>query len=203
MLVSRLLLAVVCAAPMVVACSVGGVSGPASEGSSPVIRSASASRSGPGPAPSFPATTLPGSPDIRKALDAAAFVTPSGQIVCELLASGARCDYFAQDKAWDAPEPANCDLNWGWSLYVDRTAGTSCVGDTIVTTAALNSGFDTWRKPADPTVDWSGIALAALPYGSTLLVDTFRCDSATTGVTCQNQSTGHGFFMSRESYRFF
>jgi len=188
---------------MVAACSVGGVSGPASEGSSPVIRSASASRSGPGPAPSFPATTLPGSPDIRKALDAAAFVTPSGQIVCELLASGARCDYFAQDKAWDAPEPANCDLNWGWSLYVDRTAGTSCVGDTIVTTAALNSGFDTWRKPADPTVDWNGIALAALPYGSTLLVDTFRCDSATTGVTCQNQSTGHGFFMSREAYRFF
>jgi hypothetical protein len=203
MLVSRLLLVVVCAAPMVAACSVGGVSGPASPGSSPVTTSASASRSGPGPAPSFTATTLPGSPDNRKALDAAAFVTPSGQIVCELLASGARCDYFAQDKTWDAPEPANCDLNWGWSLYVDRAAGTSCVGDTIVTTAALSSGFDTWRKPDDPTVDWNGVALAALPYGSTLLVDPFRCDSAPTGVTCQNQTTGHGFFMSRESYRFF
>ena len=203
MRVSRLLLVVVCAVPLVAACSVGGVSGPASEGPSSVVRSASASRSGPGPAPSFPATTLSGSPDIRKALDAAAFVTPSGQIVCELLASGARCDYFAQDRAWDAPEPANCDLNWGWSLYVDRTAGTNCVGDTIVTTAALNSGLDTWRKPADPSVDWNGIALAALPYGSALLVDTFRCDSATTGVTCQNQSTGHGFFMSRESYRIF
>ena len=188
---------------MVAACSVGGASGPASEGSSPVIRSPSASRSGPGPAPSFPATTLPGTTDIRKALDAAAFVTPSGQIVCVLLGSGVRCDYFAQDRAWDAPEPANCDLNWGWSLYVDRAPGTSCVGDTIVTTAALDSGFETWRKPADPTVDWNGVALAALPYGSPLLVDTFRCDSATTGVTCQNQSTGHGFFMSRESYRFF
>lgn len=62
---------------------------------------------------------------------------------------------------------------------------------------------DRRRKPADPTVDWNGIALAALPYGSTLLVDTFRCDSATTGVTFQNQSTGHGFFMSRESCRIF
>jgi hypothetical protein len=54
-----------------------------------------------------------------------------------------------------------------------------------------------------PAVDWNGIALAALPYGSTLLVDTFRCDSATTGATFQNQSTGHGFFMSRESCRIF
>jgi len=193
----------ICAAPLFAACAVGA-SVPSSGPTSPaVVTSAPASRIGPGPAPSFPPTTFPGSPDIRKALDAAAFVSPSGQIVCELLASGARCDYFAQDKAWTAPEPGNCDLSWGWSLHVDRTAGTSCVGDTIVTTAALNSGFDTWRKPADPTVDWNGIALAVLPYGSTLLVDTFRCDSATTGVTCQNQSTGHGFFMSRESYRFF
>jgi hypothetical protein len=203
MRVSRLLLLVVCAALLVSACSVGAVSGPESGGPSSVVGSAPASRIGPGPAPSFPTTILPGSPGTRKALDAAAFVTPSGQIVCELLASGARCDYYAQDRAWDAPEPANCDLNWGWSLYVDRTAATSCVGDTIVTKAALDSGFDTWRKPTDPTVDWNGIALAALPYGSALVVDTFRCDSATTGVTCQNQTTGHGFVMSRESYRIF
>jgi hypothetical protein len=199
----RLAVLAICAAPLFAACAVVAYV-PSTDSASPaVVTSAPASRIGPGPAPSFPATALPGSPDIRKALDAAAFVSPSGQIVCQLLASGARCDYFARDKAWDAPEPGNCDLSWGWSLYVDRTAGTSCVGDTIVTRAAVDSGFDTWRKPADPTVDWNGIALAVLPYGSTLLVNTFRCDSATTGVTCQNQSTGHGFFMSRESYRFF
>ena len=141
--------------------------------------------------------------DVRTALDVAAFVTPSGQIVCMLGADGVRCDYFAEDKAWEAPRPGNCDIDWGSSLTVDRTAGTSCVGDSIVEKAALDAGLDSWRKPGDPTVAWDGMTLVALPYGSTLVGGTFRCDSATTGVTCGNESTGHGFFMSRESIRIF
>lgn len=133
----------------------------------------------------------------------AAFVTPSGQIVCLLAGDGVRCDYFAEDKAWEAPKPGNCDIDTGSSLHVDRTAGTACVGDSIVAKAALDGGLDTWRKPTDPSVPWNGLTLVALPYGSTLVVGPFRCDSATDGVTCQNESTGHGFFMSRPSIRFF
>jgi hypothetical protein len=35
------------------------------------------------------------------------------------------------------------------------------------------------------------------------VVGTFRCDTLTAAVTCANESTGHGFDMSRESYRIF
>jgi len=141
--------------------------------------------------------------DVRTALDVAAFVTPSGQIVCLLSSDGVRCDYFAEDKAWQAPQPGNCDIDTGWSLSVDRTAGTSCVGDSIVAKAAKGSGFESWHRPGDPAVAWNGLTLAALPYGATIVVTTFRCDNLSSGVTCENESTGHGFFMSRESIRFF
>jgi hypothetical protein len=45
--------------------------------------------------------------------------------------------------------------------------------------------------------------LAVLPYGSALAVGHMRCDSETTGVTCRNLTTGHGFSMAREAYSIF
>ena len=193
--VARRLLALAALASMA-ACSASGPAAlPTPTGSSPTTGGASAPGNGPdvGPRPE----------GLRTALDVAAFVDPEGRIVCMLGAVGARCDYFAEDQAWQAPRPGNCDLDVGSSLSVDRTAGTSCVGDSIVGKAALGAGLDSWRKPGDPTVSWDGRTLVALPYSSTLLVGTFRCDSATAGVTCQNESTGHGFFMSRASIRIF
>jgi hypothetical protein len=187
-------LLVMAVAPLMAACAVGSSTGPSpTDGTSPVAGSVSPNGHGIGPRPI----------DVRTALDVAAFVTPAGQIVCMLGADGVRCDYFAEDKAWEAPHPGNCDLDWGSSLSVDRTAGTSCVGDSIVAKAALDSGLDSWRKASDPMVPWNGMTLVALPYGATIVVGTFRCDSATDGVTCTNESTGHGFFMSRESIRIF
>ena len=189
-------LLVMAAIPLMAACAVGTPAGPSTaEGTSPVASSASAPPNGPGVGPR--------PVDIRTALDIAAFVTPTGQIVCMLGADGVRCDYFAEDKTWEAPHPGNCDLDWGSSLSLDRTAGTSCVGDSIVAKAALDSGLDSWRKAGDPTVSWDGMTLVALPYDATIIVGTFRCDSATDGVTCVNESTGHGFFMGRESIRIF
>ena len=41
-----------------------------------------------------------------------------------------------------------------------------------------------------------------LAYGATWSGDGVRCTSAVTGLTCRNQS-GHGFFLSRESWRAF
>ena len=180
---------------LVAACAAGGSAGTSTTTPTPAAGSAPASVKGPpiGPRPI----------DIRTALDVAAFVTPTGQIVCMLGADGVRCDYFAEDKTWVAPRPGNCDIDWGSSLTVDRTAGTSCVGDSIVAKAALDSGLDSWRKTTDPTVSWDGMTLVTLPEGAMLVVGTFRCDSADAGVTCQNDSTGHGFFMSRSSIRIF
>ena len=44
--------------------------------------------------------------------------------------------------------------------------------------------------------------LPTLAYGRTWSWHGFRCNSATTGLTCRNTS-GHGFFLSRESQRVF
>lgn len=158
-----------------------------------------------------PTTTSPGARvgpkirpiDVRTAPDVAAFITPSAQIVCLLNAYGVRCDYFAEDKMWRAPEPANCDDDYGSSIHLDRAASTACVGDSIVATAAVGSGYDGWRKPTDPQVRWDGYTLVALPDAAEIVVGTFRCDSATAAVTCINDETGHGFSMSRESLTIF
>jgi len=41
-----------------------------------------------------------------------------------------------------------------------------------------------------------------LSYGSTWHRGPYRCSSATVGLTCKN-SSGHGFFLSRQSWRSF
>jgi hypothetical protein len=155
---------------------------------------------------SAPATTAAaasmGTTDVRKVADAAAFATPSGRIVCIIADDSVRCD-FITDKAWTSPQPKGCDLAWGDSLYLTQTAGSTCHGDTLADTPALDSGYVTWRRSGDPTILVNGLTLAALPYGSAILVGTLQCDSATTGVTCRNLSTGHGFTMAREAYAIF
>jgi hypothetical protein len=141
--------------------------------------------------------------DVRKVADAAAFATPSGRIACIIADNSVRCDFISGDKAWTSPQPKGCDLAWGDSLYLTQAAGSTCHGDTLADTPALDSDYVSWRRSGDPTVVVNGLTLAALPYGSALLVGTLQCESATTGVTCRNTSTGHGFTMSREAYSIF
>jgi hypothetical protein len=42
-----------------------------------------------------------------------------------------------------------------------------------------------------------------LPYGSYSRIGDLACHSAEDGVTCMNEPDGHGFFISRQSYRLF
>ena len=42
-----------------------------------------------------------------------------------------------------------------------------------------------------------------LPYGTASQVEDFICVSRTQGVTCTNRVSGHGFFLSIQSYRLF
>ena len=149
------------------------------------------------------ATATASTTDVRKVSDAAAFATPSGRIVCVMADNSVRCDYIASDKAWTSPQPKACHLAWGDSLQLTQTAGSTCHGDTLADTPSLDSGYEGWRRSGDPTVVVNGLTLAALPYGSGLLVGALERDSATTGVTCRNSSTGHGFTMSREAYTIF
>lgn len=134
---------------------------------------------------------------------AAAFSSPSGRIGCYLASDGVRCDYLLDDKLWTAPRPAGCDLDWGDSLGVSTTAGSVCHGDTVGGSAMLGTDLTTWWRQGDPVASTYGNQQAALPYGSSLRLTPFECASATTGVTCTNTSTGHGFFVSRESYSIF
>lgn len=141
--------------------------------------------------------------DVRKVSDAAGFATPSGRIVCIMADNSVRCDFIASDKAWTTPQPKDCQLDWGDSLQLTQTSGSTCHGDTLADTPALDSGFVGWHRSSDPTVSVNDLTLAALPYGSALLLGTLQCESASTGVTCRNTSTGHGFTMSREAYSVF
>ena len=210
---SRFLVLVISAAPLVAACSIVGALRPSADGSSSaVVTSASASQTTSIPVPSIPvmasatstaAAASTGTTDVRKVADAAAFATPSGRIVCIIADNSVRCDFISSDKAWTSPQPKGCDIAWGDSLYLTQTAGSTCHGDTLADTPALDSGYVSWRRSGDPTVVVNGLTLAALPYGSAILVGTLQCDSATTGVTCRNTATGHGFSMSREAYSIF
>jgi hypothetical protein len=155
------------------------------------------------PAASTTTTTTAPAGDVRTVAEAGAFATPSGRIVCLVTIDSIRCDFVGTDKSWKAPKPTNCELDWGSSLYVTKTAGSTCAGDTVIDTASVDSDYVSWRKPTDPIVTVYDLKLVALPYGSSVAAVTFRCDSASTGVTCQNTATGHGFTMSREAYSVF
>jgi len=214
----RILVGIVGAAALLAACSSTGATPPqataASDGTStagtptaPTVPSISislslpsgASSSGTVPSQAPPTVAI----DVRKVADAAAFATPSGRIVCVMADNSVRCDYIAGDKAWTSPQPKECQLDWGDSLQLTQTAGSTCHGDTLADSPALDSGLVGWRRSGDPTVEVNGLALAALPYGSGLVLGTLECDVATSGVTCKNSSTGHGFTIAREAYTTF
>jgi hypothetical protein len=108
------------------------------------------------------------------------FHSPSGNIGCVVGHFGARCD--VAEHSWVAPpKPANCELDWGGGVAVDKkgTAGYVCAGDTT-----LHQG-------------------KVLNYGETASNRPFRCKSLTDGVRCKNRNTKHGFFVSRDVVRLY
>ncbi len=111
------------------------------------------------------------------------FRSPSGNIGCVLLDGTARCDISKRDWA-PPPRPSSCpkEVDFGQGLEVEGSGAGRfvCAGDT-----ALNPS-------ATP-----------LAYGSASRFGDFTCISRTTGMTCTEPATGHGFFISIQSYRTF
>jgi uncharacterized protein DUF6636 len=107
------------------------------------------------------------------------FQTPSQNIGCYLDSSQVRCDI--RERSWSPPpKPASCELDWGQGIAVgDGDAEFVCAGDT-----ALGGK-------------------ATLGYGQSAQRGPFLCESAQDGLTCTNTASGHGFFLSKESYRSF
>lgn len=118
----------------------------------------------------------------------AAFETPSRNIACGWIADvdrPTRTYLRCEIRSLLSPlpkRPAVCDLDWGYGLEMASTGRASvlCAGDTI-------------RRPG---------RVAVVAYGTTWRKRGFTCRSARVGLTCRNTS-GHGFFLSRESWRRF
>jgi hypothetical protein len=110
------------------------------------------------------------------------FRSPSGNIGCGLYEGGARCDIRKRD--WSPPpRPAKCpeQVDYGQGIEVTHRGEATfvCAGDTAL----------------DPSS-------SALSYGTASEVGGAECISRKNGVTCVNQS-GHGFFLSVQSYQVF
>jgi hypothetical protein len=111
------------------------------------------------------------------------FRTPSKNIYCAYSSGlGApaflRCDI--RSKLRPAPRPHSCvEGVYGESVGMTKTgsAHVLCISDTTYNPAAR-----------------------VLAYGTSWSRDGFRCVSRSTGLTCTS-SRGHGFFLSRTSWR--
>lgn len=110
------------------------------------------------------------------------FRTPSGNIGCMMSGGGARCDIRKRDWA-PLPRPAGCpnEVDYGQGLQVSDVGQATfvCAGDTALE-----------------------LDLASLSYGTASRVAGSECISRSDGVTCVSQ-TGHGFFISVQSYQVF
>jgi hypothetical protein len=115
-------------------------------------------------------------------------VTPTGNIRCFYVPAKPAhllCDIRSASYAQSAQDDcmARSGLDWhGWELYATRSGATVCSGG-ILYNANRN-------RPAYRT----------LAYGRTWRFAAFTCRSRVTGLTCATP-TGHGVFISRESWR--
>lgn len=122
------------------------------------------------------------------AVEQVSFTSPNGNIGCFMDPWHVRCDI--RERSWSPPpRPASCpefgdyghDYGQGIVLNADESAGAdfTCANDSV-----LGAG-------------------SALPYGQDMQLDSIRCQTSPSGVTCQDFMNGRGFSMSREGYRIF
>jgi hypothetical protein len=95
----------------------------------------------------------------------------------------ARCDI--RQRSWKPPPtPPGCPpiVNFGQGMPVDNhgVGHFVCAGDTSLNPSAKALAYDTSTSSGG-----------------------FTCTSTTHGMTCTDQRTGHGFFISRQGYRSF
>jgi hypothetical protein len=88
------------------------------------------------------------------------------------------------------------------SSFQSPTGNLRCeiFGDSLFCSSS-NDGFGVTLPSYGSPATGSGIASGgvSVPYGSTWVSGSFRCDSAFDGITCQN-SSGNGFFLNRDQY---
>ena len=129
-------------------------------------------------APTPPA--LPSTEVVVPAGFAGGFHTPSWGLDCGVDDRHVEC-LVNEPTAWKAPPYGKkCDLDHAREVgLVVGHAGRSF-------TACRSDAFGSRRT---------------LRYGQSLRVGDVRCSSQRTGLTCEDLASGHGFFVSRESFR--
>jgi hypothetical protein len=133
------------------------------------------------PTPS--ASVSPASATLAPGAMARYFRSPTGNIGCAIETTAAACDIF--EKRWKpTPKPATCESDWGMGVYVSSNPPAkgqfSCAGDTVHNAQA-----------------------PALPYGESLSLNGFTCESRRDGMRCVQVASGHGFFIGRDRYDLF
>jgi hypothetical protein len=113
------------------------------------------------------------------------FQTPTRNIVCggtNGSQAWLRCDITSGLKPKPA-RPKSCEFDYGGTLTLSAKgrARIGCVSDAVLP-----------NPPKAPV----------LAYGKVWRHGPFRCKSARTGLTCRNKA-GHGFFLSRQSWKRF
>lgn len=108
------------------------------------------------------------------------FTSPSGNVGCVLDVDYVRCDIAERDWA-PPPRPVDCEFDYGQGIALapGEPAALVCAGDTTLGGS----------RP--------------LAYGQSIARGDLRCDSAESGITCLDRTTGHGFTVSREVYQLF
>lgn len=149
------------------------------------------------------AATTPTGTTRSGTVDRAQFASPTGNILCFMDSSGARCDVLGATFT-TPPKPASCEYEWG--PYVTMTAGSkaelNCPNDPAY--AGGDQGTPPWF---DGSVDGvkaasNGAMLTTLGYGHELRSASISCVvDKTTGVTCKDLNGAHGFTVSRQRYR--
>ena len=115
--------------------------------------------------------------------DVTQFRTPSGNIYCSAGVEGntfsdITCDLSERTGPSTLPEPAECDGDWGYQVYMGAS------GPVVVKCgSAVHHNF-------------SGLAIDVARYGQNSGVGRIQCQSSEKGLTCRNED-GHGFFLSR------
>ncbi len=121
----------------------------------------------------------PPSPTVTE-VDEAIFRTPSKNIACALTSKSVRCDIIRKD--WQPPpKPADCELDWGFGLFIQNgRANIICAGDSVI-----------------------GAATRTLAYGNALRSGDLLCDSESVALRCIDEKTGHGFTLAVAQYGLF
>lgn len=124
-------------------------------------------------------------PAVAQADDSGVFLSPSGNIICNLVtldgSTSAMCEIRTYTYTVPQAKPTNCGVGWGDRVKLEENAPfptLSCHGDSAFGMAA-----------GQPT----------LQYGQSRTVGTITCTSRTTGMTCKDAGTGRYFQLSRDA----